>query len=220
MFTASNAAEQRKTAPIATAPKPRSLSRSGARTDIVPKRSAGRSTNQAAERMPRSRSAPNRRRGLCGSSSPELGVASAHATSAKAATPIAPNVQPTPTTDASPPTTGPKSAPTTAAAKALPIMRPRRSGGASVTSQPSAPVQVSAEATPCAKRARSSCQASWARPKRTVQTPISESPITTVGLTPILPATTPLGSALTSTPAGYAAASTPAPVLPRPRVSA
>src|SRR5262249_26906072 len=132
----------------------------------------------------------------------------------------APNVQPTPATDAIPPITGPKSAPTTAAAKAFPIRRPRRSGGALATSHASAPVHENDEAHPWAKRARSSCHACSATPNRIVQTPTRVRPTITVGLAPTRDATRPLGIAPTNVPAGYAAARTPAPVLPRPSESA
>src|SRR4051794_2024685 len=219
LLPASSAAEQRKTAPIATAPKPSAPRRSGARTPSVPNRSAGSSTNQPAKSIRRSPSARRSSDGLCGSGRRGLLVAAAHATSANEATPIAPNVGAVPATDATPPTTGPNNAPNTAAANTFPIRRPRRAGGASVISHPSAPVHVNADAVPWTKRAASSCHASCTRPKTIVQTPTSVMPAITVGLNPTRVATIPLGSDATSTPAGYAAASTPAPVFPRPSAS-
>ena len=84
-----------------------------------------------------------------------------------------------PATDATPPSTGPASAPTTAAANARPISVPRRSAGAADTSQASAPVQVKALARPCTKRAVSSCHAVSAIPNSVVQSATALSPTIT-----------------------------------------
>ena len=80
-MTASSAAEQRKTAPIATAPNPSAESRRGASTESVPKSNAGRRTNQPAPRIERSRSARTSADGSCGSSETAEGVSAAQATS-------------------------------------------------------------------------------------------------------------------------------------------
>src|SRR3954453_5235085 len=218
LFTASRPPEQRKTAPIATAPKPSTARRGGGSTDRTPKRSAGRTTNQHAPSIRGSRSARMSVIGPCISAGRRAGVATAQPTRPSESAAKTPNVQPMPATDAIPPITGPKSAPTTAVANVRPIRRPRRSAGASATSHAIAPVHENALATPWAKRAASSCHGSVAIPNRAVQSATIESPTITVGFTPSRAATIPLGMAPTNAPAGYAAARTPAPVLPGPKV--
>src|SRR5205814_1585302 len=83
-----------------------------------------------------------------------------------------------------------------------------------------APVHENALAIPWQRRARSSSQGTFATPKIAVVTATTIIPTSTVGLTPIRAATTPLGIEPTSAPAGYAAASTPAPALPSPSMCA
>jgi hypothetical protein len=94
------------------------------------------------------------------------------------ATPIAPNVQPVPRTDATPPSTGPNKAPATAIAKARPISEPRFSAGEPATSHASAPVHENAPAKPCRKRAASSSQACVSIPNTTMQTATVDIPAT------------------------------------------
>ena len=101
----------------------------------------------------------------CRSSGGSDGVVTAQPTSASEPTPTAPNVQPVPATDAIPPSTGPTSAPSTAAPNAWPISVPRLPGGDAETSQASAPVHVNALASPWTKRAVSSCHAASETPK-------------------------------------------------------
>ena len=133
---ASSAAETRKVAPMASAPKPRSARRSGASTPSVPKRSAGRTTNQNAIITRRSPNARTSVESGCGSSGRGACVAAAHAASASEATPTTANALRGPTMEAAPPSTGPKSAPAIAAAKAEPISAPRRPAGAAATHAP------------------------------------------------------------------------------------
>ena len=162
LLPASSAAEQRKTAPMPTAPSPSAESRSGASTESAPNRSAGRATNQPAASTRRSAIVRSSAAASCARSFAGAGTIAAQPTSPNDATATAPNVQPMPATDATPPITGPKSAPKTAAANARPIRAPRRSGGDDATSHPSAPVHENALAIPCAKRAASSSHA-WSR---------------------------------------------------------
>ena len=63
---------------------------------------------------------------------------------------------------------------------AVPIISPRRSGGASVASQAMPPAQVHAPPSPCTNRAESSTAAAEAHPKTSVEAPMSASPSRTV----------------------------------------
>ena len=107
----SSAAVHRKTAPIAAPLYPRCDSRSGTSTDRFPNSRPGSSTSQKHMRSCRSRKAANSAESGCGSSGGAAGVDAANATSPSDATPTAPNVQPVPANDATPPSTGPKSVP-------------------------------------------------------------------------------------------------------------
>jgi hypothetical protein len=118
--------------------------------------------------------------------------------------------------DATPPSTGPNSAPPIANPSAVPISPPRRAGGAAATSQASPPVHENALERPWRNRARSTCHSSPATPNAALVAARPQSPATTVGFGPSRAATIPLGIAPTSAPAGYAAWSTPQPVFPIP----
>ena len=108
--------------------------RSGTSTASVPKSSAGRTTSQKPASSPAGRgSAAKSEESGWGSSGAAAGVAAAHAASPSDATPTALNVQPVPASDATPPSTGPKSVPPTAAANAEPMSVPRRPSGAAAT---------------------------------------------------------------------------------------
>ena len=141
------------------------------------------------------RSASNSIRSGCGRAGAGAGVAAATPARTSASPATAPNAGPVPVKDATAPSTGPKSAPAIAAPNADPISWPRRPAGAAATSQLRAPVHENALETPCRKRARSSAQTESASPKATVVNASSESPISTVGLTPRRAAAIPPGNA-------------------------
>src|SRR5829696_9294396 len=126
---ASRAAVQSHRTPIATAAKPSSSSRNGARTPSVPNRSAGRTTNQMLRATRRFCRAWTRTESGWGEVGGGAWVRAAQTARPTAIRPAAPNAGPWPTTEAIPPSTGPKSAPTIAAAIAVPIVCPRRSAG-------------------------------------------------------------------------------------------
>src|SRR5439155_20784042 len=109
---------------------------------------------------------------------------------------------PVPTLDATPPSTGPKSAPAIASPNTVPINSPRRPAGAAATSHARLPVHVKPLERPWRSRAPSSCHALSANPNRTLVTAIEQRPTRTVGLTPRREATKPAGSAPISDPAG------------------
>ena len=218
--TASTAAEQRNVTPIATAPKPSAARRSGASTESVPKRSEGRTTSQQPASIRRSESAPRSAPGPCISPGGRPGVIAAHPTRPSERTPTVVKVTPIPASEATPPSTGPNSAPATAVANAVPIRLPRLPGGDADTSHAIAPVHENALATPWANRAASSCHGSLAIPKSTVHAATTVRPTITVTFGPARAVTMPLGIAPTSAPAGYEAASNPAPVFPSPSSSA
>src|SRR5581483_10012276 len=115
----------------------------------------------------------------CGASGRAAGVRAAQTAMPSEAAATAPNVARVPPTEATPPSTGPSSA----------------------------PVQENALASPCANRARSSCQASVPNPNSAVVAATTVRPIRTVGLTPNRAAAIPLGIEPASAPTGYAAAS-------------
>ena len=128
------------------------------------------------------------------------GVRQAATPSTEASTATLANAGPVPTTDAIPPSTGPKSAPTIAAPIAAPIVSPRRSAGAAATSHASDAVQENELETPCRKRAVSSSQIESANPKVTVVIAMPVRPTRTVGRTPKRAADIPPGIPPTSAP--------------------
>ena len=116
----------------------------------------------------------------------------------------------TPATVAIAPTTGPISAPKTAAPIVVPISAPRRSRGAAATSHASAPAQESALPIPCRSRAAPRAHASSANAKTKLATAVTDTPTSAARCGPKRAATSPLGRDAISTPAAYAAESTPA----------
>ena len=103
---------------------------------------------------------------------------------------------------AAPPSTGPHSAPTIAAAIAEPISSPRRSRGAALISQPTAPAQEAAPPRPWTKRATSRTTMLCAKANAIEDTISVAMPTNTVGRTPIRDASQPPGSAASNVPAG------------------
>ena len=220
MISASNVAATSQVAPIASAEKPSTSSRSGPSTFSVPNRNAGRTTNQIDAATLGSTAASNRRRSGCGVSGRNAGVRHAQTARTDARTATLANAGPVPTIDATPPSTGPNSAPTIAAPMAAPIVSPRRSGGAAATSQASPAVHENELAKPWKKRARSSTTIDSANPNTVVVTAMPSSPTSTVGRTPNLAADRPPGIPPASAPSAYAAESSPAPAFERSRSSA
>ena len=142
----------------------------------------------AISQMPKatrpSRSAPSSSRGLDVPSGAGGGIVSAHSASASPASAAPQNTGVTPSTSASAPTTGPSSAPPTAAAIVVPSISPRRSRGAAVATQAMAPAHDAAPPTPWAKRAMSSTRIESPKAKATLETLIRPSPSSTVARTP------------------------------------
>ena len=91
LFAASRPADTRNVAPIATAPQPSADSRSGARTPSVPKRSAGRTTNQNASATRPLRKARTSAESGCGSFGWLARVVAAQPASPSEPTPTTPN---------------------------------------------------------------------------------------------------------------------------------
>jgi hypothetical protein len=129
-------------------------------------------------------------------------VAAAQPASASEAAATAPNVQPVPASDAMPPSTGPSSAPTTAAAKAWPMSAPRRPAGEAATSHASAPVQENALARPWHEAGEIELPRRLRDSEQGGRQGDDAQPDQDVGLTPSRAATTPLGSEPTSAPTG------------------
>jgi hypothetical protein len=181
---------------------PAASRRSGSSTLSVPNRSAVHATIQrprttvaclnAARRLPPAASIRDSR----------AGSASTTTSMPAAITPMALNVTPGPMPRATAPITGPSRAPAVAAAMAVPIIAPRRSGGAAPESQPIPPVQEKAPPTPCANRARSSSTIECASPNTTLVTASSERPATSSARGPTRAASAPAGSDAISVPAG------------------
>ena len=112
------------------------------------------------------------------------------------------NAGPVPTWMAAHPTTGPKSAPTTAAPIAVPSSSPRFSSGALAESQAKPAAHVQAPPSPWTKRAASSTPAVCVQPKTSVAALMSPSPSSATRRSPIRATSTPAGSDPTSVPAG------------------
>ena len=199
---ASRAAVQSQSAPIARAEKPSSSRRSGASTLSVPKKSAGRTTNQTPSRIRRLRSARRKTASGWGSTGGGAEVRNAQTASATVRSAAAPNARPCPTTEATPPSTGPNSAPTIAKASAVPIVWPRRAAGVSPTSQVRPPVQVNALPMPCTKRAASSTAIESAVAKTKVAAPVTSAPAIVTVRAPYRVVAIPLGTPPISTPIG------------------
>ena len=149
-----------------------------------------------------SRTAGSAARSPCGSDLWGAGTRNATTISPIPATAAAAKAGPVPTWPATAPTTGPNSAPITAAARPVPSSSPRRSGGAAVAIQAMAAVQVHAPPRPCTKRAASSTGAAVAKPKTSVDTLIRARPSTATVRSPRRAVRTPLGSAPTRVPSG------------------
>ena len=137
----------------------------------------------------------------CGGEGGNAGVSHVQTARAPPSTATLPKAQPVPTTEAMPPSTGPKSAPPIAAAIAEPISSPRRAGGDAATSHASPAVQVNELDTPWRKRAATSGTYASSTPKANVVTIIPTSPMRTVGFTPRRAAENPPGSAPKNAPA-------------------
>jgi hypothetical protein len=103
---------------------------------------------------------------------------------------------------AAPPSTGPNSTPTIAAASAEPISSPRRSCGAADTSQAMPEAHMKAPPTPCTKRAASSSTMLSANPNTRLVTPSIARPHISVGFTPQRAASQPPGREPAKVPAG------------------
>ena len=153
------------------------------------------------------------------SSACALGIVPAHAASPSAVAATAENAGPVPTTDAMPPSTGPRRAPPTAAPIAMPISSPRRWRGEADTSHVSAPVQAKADPMPWPKRARSSSHSESPHPKMALVAARTSSPTIDVAFAPSLVTIQPDGIAATNPPAAYAATRIPEAVFESPRSS-
>ncbi len=186
----------------------------------MPARTAGRATSQPAKTTGRVNIAARTGRipGIPEAGSP--GVASTRTASAAASAATAQKTISGPVTVAIPPITGPSRMPKIAAARAAPIISPRRSAGAAVISQARPPVHAQAPPTPSANRATSSTTALFANANATLETAIRARPTSIACRDPIRAARKPEGSAATSVPAAYEALSTPAAVFDSPRSSA
>ena len=125
-----------------------------------------------------------------------------------------------PANDATPPMTGPSSAPNSAAPIALPSSRPRDCAGESATSHASAATHEHALAAPCRKRASSISHTACANANRIVVTTVPPIPSSTVRLTPSHEAASPAGTPNTMLPSANIAARTPAPDFDSPSVCA
>ncbi len=202
LSAASIAAASRNVAAIVAAPAPRSSRRSGASTSSVPNISPTSTTSHIPIAILGSRSPASTIRTDVRGPARGGGVAAAHTSSAAptAATPL--NTTSGPSVAAAPPSTGPHSAPTIAAAIAEPISSPRRSRGAALISQPTAPAHDAAPPTPWTKRATSSTTMLCAKANASEETTSVVSPSRTVGRTPIRDASQPPGSAARNVPAG------------------
>ncbi len=177
---ASNAPEPRNVPAMSRAVTPRLASRSGASTSSTPKARPASIVSHSPKASRRSPTARNASRSPCGTASRGACTPSATTISTPPATAALANVGPVPISSAIAPTTGPNSAPLTPAPMAVPIISPRRPGGASVASQAMPPAQVHAPPTPCTNRAESRTVAAEAHPKTRVETPMSASPSRTV----------------------------------------
>ena len=89
-----------------------------------------------------------------------------------------------------------------AAARAEPIISPRRSAGAADTSQVIPAAHMQAPPTPWTKRAASSRTMLPANAKARLVTPSKASPVSSAGLTPQRAASQPPGSAPAKVPTG------------------
>ena len=199
---ASRAAVQSQRTPIATAVNPSSSSRSGARTPSVPNRSAGRTTNQMLRATRRFCTAWTKAESGWGEVRGGAWVRAAQTARPTAIRPAAPNAGAWPTTEAIPPSTGPKSAPTIAAAIAVPIVCPRRSAGASPTSHASPAVHASALPNPWTKRETSRTTIESPVAKTKVVTAIVSKPAIAVARAPNRAVAIPPGRLPTSAPSG------------------
>ena len=180
----SSAAAPSQAAPITAAPTPRSSSRSGASTPIVPNISPGTTISHIPAATRPSRSASSSSRGDDVPSGSAGGVRSAHSASAVPTTATPQNVGVIPTASARAPTAGPTSAPATAAPIVVPIISPRRSRGAALATQAIAPAHDAAPPMPCRKRAASRATIESANANPRLETTISPSPSSTVARTP------------------------------------
>ncbi len=198
----SSTAPNKNVAAITVPLAPRRLSRSGASTSTAPKAMPASAMSHMPMATRRSRSAGHAARSPCGSAGPGDGTAHDASISAAPATEAAENAGPVPTWLAIHPTTGPKSAPTTAEPSAVPSSAPRRSSGAALASHASPAAHVHAPAAPCAKRAASSTAMAEDQPKTSVAALISARPSNATRLSPSRATSRPPGSEPTSVPAG------------------
>jgi hypothetical protein len=178
--TASSPAETRNVPAMTRAVTPSRDIRSGASTSSTPNARPASIVSHSPKPIRRSRAARNASRSPCGTAARGAGTPNATAISTPPATAALVNAGPVPISSAIAPTTGPNSAPATAAPMAVPIISPRRSGGASVASQAMPPAQVHAPPTPWTNRAESRTVAAETHPKTSVETIMSASPSTTV----------------------------------------
>ena len=198
----SAAAATRKVAPTPAPLAPRWSSRSGTSTARQPKPSAGSATSHMPVSTDGRRSAAAASPTPCATGLCVKGIVHAQAASTPATITTDPNTGSGAVRTATAPTTGPNSEPAIPAPSAVPITAPRRSGGASATSQASAPAHEQAPPMPCTKRAASS-NAMWsAKPKARLEPASSASPSRTVTFGPSRDASTPPGSEPTSVPTG------------------
>src|SRR5439155_3271976 len=136
LIVASIPAATRNVAPIAAAPAPSALIRSGARTSRTPKTSAGRAVNHSPAHIRGSRRAASRRSATeFARPRGEAGIVSAQTPSAAIAAPIREKTRAGLVTVATAPRTGPRSAPAIPTPRTAPTTVPRCAGAALATSQ-------------------------------------------------------------------------------------
>ncbi len=180
----SSSEAQTHAAPIAVAPTPRSSSRSGASTPIVPNTRPGTAISHMPPATRPSRAAERSSRGVEVPSGAAGSIVSATAASARPITPTAQKVGAMPTPSASVPSAGPASAPAMAAPIVVPIISPRRSRGAAQATQAMAPAHEAAPARPWTKRATSSMTIVSAKANAKLEALIRSRPKTAVARTP------------------------------------
>ena len=212
--TVSNAAPTSQTAPMASAPQPKSASWSGARVESTPQSNDGNAIKARPPTKYEFRSA--RLTAAVEGCSGGMGSTRSVQTASRTANPATPvKTTPRPNSAAPAPTTGPKSAPKTAAPSAVPMTSPRRSRGAPASSNAKEPAHVKPLPQPWAKRAAASGQKPWTNANARLDSPISARPMKTARRAPSRAVARPPGSPPTSAPAAYAATSTPAPAFER-----
>jgi hypothetical protein len=170
---------------------------------MAAKAAAGNATSQPADSTAGLAAARRITPRACGAAARGgAGVASAHVARTPAITTTELKTISGPIASATEPATGPIRLPAVAAASAVPMSSPRRSGGAAPMSQVSAPAQVNAPAKPCTKRAMSSSTMFCAKPKTRLETAMPARAARTVGRAPNRAATSPPGIEPMNVPAG------------------